>query len=97
MIVHVCGIPGSRKSSYCKWLEGQKEFLHLDFDELLRGLGTPHKLSLIALLQKNPDAFVSKFFTGRPRRLDRLGIPIVDASASPLASTKRIRDLVVRR
>lgn len=59
-IVHVCGIPGSGKTSYCEWLERQKGFLHLDFDQLLRGLGTQTKLSLIALLQGNPDAFISR-------------------------------------
>ncbi len=56
VIVHVCGIPGSGKTSYSEWLERQKGFLHLEFDQLQRGLGTQSNLSLIELLQANPDA-----------------------------------------
>ena len=42
--VLVAGIPGSGKTEYCRRLEREKGFLHLDFDELLTGHGTEEKL-----------------------------------------------------
>ena len=71
VIVHVCGIPGSGKTSYSEWLERQKGFLHLEFDQLQRGLGTQSNLSLIELLQANPDAFISRLLqTGQSTVID---------------------------
>lgn len=58
--VLVCGIPGSGKTTYCEWLAREKKFLHLDFDQLLNGNGTPLKLSLVALLRRNPKDFVEE-------------------------------------
>jgi shikimate kinase len=40
----VCGIPGSGKTTYCRWLAQQKGFDHLDFDELLSGRVLQHIL-----------------------------------------------------
>jgi len=71
VILHVCGIPGSGKTSYSEWLERQKGFLHLEFDQLQRGLGTQSNLSLIELLKANPDAFISRLFqTGQSTVID---------------------------
>lgn len=52
-IVHLSGIPACGKSTYGKWLEQEKGFLHLDFDKLLQGEGTSGKLALIRILQTN--------------------------------------------
>ena len=54
----VAGIPGSGKTTYCQWLEQEKGFLHLDFDELLNGRGTRPKLSLIQHLGHTAEEFV---------------------------------------
>src|SRR6266481_3695643 len=54
----VAGIPGSGKSTYCQWLEQEKGFLHLDFDELLQGRGTEPKLELIRCLSHTAETFV---------------------------------------
>jgi len=56
----VCGIPGSGKTTYCRWLAQQKGFDHLDFDELLSGRGAPAHLGLIVLVKTNPKDFVHK-------------------------------------
>lgn len=61
-VLHISGIPGSGKSTYCKWLENKKGFLHLDFDELLQGRGSPAKLALITRLQSSPETFADEVF-----------------------------------
>jgi len=58
-IVNVCGIPGSGKTTFCEWLEREKRFLHLDFDQLLCGRGNKVKLSLTDALRHGSAAFVS--------------------------------------
>lgn len=79
-IVHICGIPGSGKTSYSEWLERQKGFLHLEFDHLLRGLGTQSKLSLVELFQNNPNAFISRLSqTGKSTVID-WGFSLADLS-----------------
>ncbi len=82
-IVHVCGIPGSGKTYYCEWLERRQGFLHLDFDQLLRGQGTEPKLSLIELLRGNPHAFIA--------RLSQEGHPAVIDWGFPLSSLPVVR------
>jgi hypothetical protein len=56
----VCGIPGSGKTKYCEWLEREKGFLHLDVDKLSDGKGTPTKLALFGLLNRDIGAFISE-------------------------------------
>jgi hypothetical protein len=59
-IVHLCGIPGCGKTTYARWLERQKGFLHLDFDKLLNGQGPEDQLRLVQALQtKGPKLFVA--------------------------------------
>jgi hypothetical protein len=69
-IVLVCGIPGSGKTIYSKWLAQQKGFDHLDFDELLSGRGTPTQLELIGLLKTSPKGFVHKLSRRGPTVID---------------------------
>ncbi len=76
VIVHVCGIPGSGKTSYSEWLEREKGFLHLDFDQLLHGFGTQHKLSLIALFRGNPEAFISRLSQKSQSTMIDWGFPL---------------------
>jgi hypothetical protein len=59
-VILVCGIPGSGKTTFCKWLESEREFVHLDFDQLLKGQGTLDKLSLIGVLRQDPEDFMSE-------------------------------------
>jgi|SRR5450631_486843 hypothetical protein len=86
-IVLVCGVPGSGKTTYSKWLAQQRGFDHLDFDELLSGLGTPTQLQLIGLLKTSPRDFVHK--------LSRRGRTIIDWGF-PLASIAIVRELQER-
>ena len=82
-IVHVCGIPGSGKTYYCEWLEGKHGFLHLDFDQLLRGEGDERKLSLIGLFRENPDAFISMLSQDRNPTVIDWGFPIASWGRNP--------------
>ena len=66
----VCGIPGSGKTTYCKWLVQQKGFDHLDFDELLSGRGAPAHLDLTALLRTKPKDFIHKLSRRRRTVID---------------------------
>ncbi len=66
----VCGIPGSGKTTYSRWLTQEKGFHHLDFDELLSGRGTPAQLDLIELLKTSPEDFVRKLSKKRPTVID---------------------------
>jgi hypothetical protein len=54
----VAGIPGSGKTTYCRWLEREKGFLHLDFDELFNNRGTEQKLALVRQLKHTAEAFI---------------------------------------
>ena len=54
----ISGIPGSGKSTYCRWLEQEKGFIHLDFDELLNGRGSERKLMLIQHLSNTAVDFI---------------------------------------
>jgi hypothetical protein len=83
--VLVCGIPGTGKTTYSKWLAQQKAFDHLEFDELLSGIGTPAQLQLIALLKTSPKEFVHKLFTRRRSTVIDWGFP--------LASIALVREL----
>jgi hypothetical protein len=86
-IVLLCGIPGSGKTTYSRWLAQQKAFDHLDFDELLSGTGTPTQLKLIGLLKTSPRDFVHK--------LSRRAPTVIDWGFS-LASIALIRELQQR-
>lgn len=55
----VAGIPGSGKTTFCQWLEREKGFVHLDFDELLQARGTEQKLALIRCLGHTAEEFLS--------------------------------------
>jgi hypothetical protein len=57
--VLVAGIPGSGKSAYCAWLEREKDFLHLNLDELEKENGTNLKLNLYDCLKHSADRFLS--------------------------------------
>jgi hypothetical protein len=78
-IVHICGIPGSGKTTYCEWLEREKGFLHLNFDRLFHGCGTQSKLALINILRQGPAArFVSELFKrGQSTAID-WGFPLTN-------------------
>jgi hypothetical protein len=76
--VLVAGIPGSGKTEYCRWLEREKGFLHLDFDELLTGHGTEEKLALIEQLRRTAEEFVFA--------ISKQGKPIVIDWGFPLGS-----------
>jgi len=78
-IVHVCGIPGSGKTTYCKWLEQEKHFLHLDFDHLLSGIGTQVKLSLIRpLLEGHTKNFIAKLSERHQSTVIDWGFPVTN-------------------
>lgn len=55
----VCGIPGSGKTTYSQWLEQEKDFLHLDLDELEKGNGTDKKLALLDCLRHSAERFLT--------------------------------------
>jgi hypothetical protein len=57
-ILLLSGIPASLKSTYAGWLEREKGFLRLDFDELLWGKGPKRKLRSIATLQRSMPSFI---------------------------------------
>jgi hypothetical protein len=84
-IILVCGIPGTGKTTYSKWLAQQKAFDHLNFDELLSGIGTPSQLQLIGILKTSPKEFVHE--------LSRRGRPTVIDWGFPLASIELVRQL----
>lgn len=77
------GIPGSGKTTYCRWLEQEKGFLHLDFDELLDGRGTEQKLSLIECLHHSAKEFI--------RAISDQGQPIAIDWGFPLSMLTLIR------
>jgi hypothetical protein len=54
------GIPASLKSTYAGWLEREKGFSHLDFDELLWGKGQQRKLRSIDTLQRSIPSFIEE-------------------------------------
>jgi predicted ABC-type ATPase len=81
--VLVAGIPGSGKTEYCRWLEREKGFLHLDFDELLTGHGTEEKLALIEQLRRTAEEFVFA--------ISKQGKPIVIDWGFPLGSLSLVR------
>lgn len=47
-ILHVCGFPGSGKTTYSRWLEREKGFRHLEFDRILTGRGSAEDGALMA-------------------------------------------------
>ena len=59
----VAGIPGSGKTTYCQWLEREKGFLHLDFDELSQENGTELKLALFDCLRHTAERFLHAIST----------------------------------
>jgi len=75
-IVYVCGIPGSGKTNYCEWVEREKGFLHLDFDQLLGGHGVPLKLALVGRFRENPEEFISELSKRRQPVVIDWGFPI---------------------
>lgn len=54
----VAGIPGSGKTTYCQWLDEERGFLHLDFDELSKGNGTDLKRALFGCLRHTAEKFL---------------------------------------
>jgi hypothetical protein len=59
-ILLLSGIPASLKSTYAGWLERQKGFLRLDFDELLWGKGQKRKLRSIDTLKTSIPSFIEE-------------------------------------
>jgi hypothetical protein len=51
-VILISGIPATSKSCYCKWLEQQKGFIHLDFDKLLWNKGSMESLALVQILKE---------------------------------------------
>jgi len=86
-ILLLCGIPGSGKTTYCKWLAQQKRFDHLNFDELLSGIGPPKHLQLVELLKTSAKEFVHKVSRG--------GRTVIDWGF-PLACIGLVRELEQR-
>ncbi len=54
----IAGIPGSGKTTYCRWLERERGFLHVDFDELQNRRGTAPKLLLYDHLRLTAEDFL---------------------------------------
>ena len=94
--VLVGGIPGSGKTSYCRWLEQEKGFLHLDFlqnnkvrinDNNSQIFGTFPRDQFFTLAvnmeitSSSATAHANLFGTGASGNSDDLGMPI---NVSPL-------------
>jgi len=73
-VIHISGIPGCGKTTYGRWLEEEKNFLHLDFDKLFHGQGADTKVALVQILQStvgSPKSFIRALRkTGQPTVLD---------------------------
>jgi adenylate kinase len=77
-IVAVCGIPASGKTTFCEWLERERGFLHLDFDQLLCGRGNQLKLSLTDALRHESAKFISMISERGQSTVIDWGFPVMN-------------------
>ena len=85
-LIHLAGIPGCGKTEFSRWLEREKDFVHLDFDRLLEGEGSTDQLTRVNVLRtQGPRAFVEE--------LRRIGKPVIVDWGFPTSCLPLVREL----